>query len=131
MSKPTFVVDWDGTVTEDSWPAMGMWLPDAPWALHEMLKLGNVVIDSCRMNPYEKGHDGELLRPVAVTHAAIAEVRAMLDSKGLHEVRLHTTPGKPPGDEYIDNKGRRYLGRPKSWRVLIDIFHGLYGKEAK
>lgn len=129
MGKPTFVVDWDGTCTEDSWPTMGMWLPGAVRALHTLSEWANITIDSCRVNPYEHGLDGIQLRPPAITQQAISEVRAMLDSQGLHHIPIHTTPGKPPGDEYIDNKGRRYLGRPKSWDILTEQLTALHRKE--
>lgn len=130
MSKPTFVVDLDGTLTEDKWPELGLWLPGAVRAMHSLSSWANIVIDSCRVNPYEFGMDGIQLRPASVTQEAIAEVRAMLDAQGLHHIPIHTTPGKPSGDEYIDNKARRYLGRPKSWDILVDQLEGLYRKEA-
>lgn len=123
-----FVVDWDGTCTEDSWPKMGAWLPGAIEGLRELLKLGQVTIDSCRINPYENGFGGEVLRPAHITAEAVQSIRTMLDAEGLHAVRIHTTPGKPPGDEYIDNKARRFTGRKKSWDVLVDLMQGLYGK---
>lgn len=125
-----FVVDWDGTCTEDSWPKMGAWLPGAIDALRHLCRLGHVCIDSCRVNPYEHGYDGVRLRPPHITAAAIAEVRAMLDAEGLFEVEIHTTPGKPPGDVYIDNKGMTYHGRPKSWEKLIEIIDMKFEKEA-
>jgi hypothetical protein len=90
--------------------------------------MGGVTIATCRVNPYEVGQDGAVLRPAGVTQQAILDVRAMLDKEGLHQVRIHTTPGKPPGDEYIDNKARRYTGRPKSWEKLVDMMQTLYGR---
>lgn len=130
MSRPNFCVDWDGTCTEDSWPTMGAWLDGAVEGLRELLKLGTVEIDSCRMNPYEYRQDGVTLRPAAITAQAIQSIRSMLDAEGLHEVRLHTTLGKPSAVEYIDNKARRFTGRKKSWPVLVDLMQGLYGKAA-
>lgn len=106
---------------------MGKWNRGAVHALHVLSGMGTVTIDSCRVNPYEFGQDGITLRPAALTQGAVNDVRRMLDAEGLHEVRIHTTPGKPPGDEYIDNKGRRYLGRPNSWEKLLDVLTGLYG----
>jgi hypothetical protein len=114
------VVDWDGTVAEDSWPKLGDWMPGAVDALHELTEFAVVEIDSCRLNPYEKGMDGVQLRPPHVTAAAIADVRRMLDGQGLHSVRIHTTLGKPPADYYIDNKGVFYPGRTKSWEKVVE-----------
>lgn len=128
VSTPNFVVDWDGTCAEDSWPKMGKWLPGAVDALRALTKLGTVEIDSCRCNPYEHGFDGITLRPAHITADAILSIRSMLDAEGLHMVRIHTTTGKPSGVEYIDNKARRFTGRKKSWDVLVDLMQGLYGK---
>ena len=107
---------------------MGTWMPGAVSALRSLSALGEVTIYSCRVNPYEVGHDGEpgYLRPVGAVQESINAIRAMLDAEGLHTVRIHTTLGKPPGDEYIDNKARRYLGRPRSWERLTDLLVGLY-----
>jgi hypothetical protein len=56
-------------------------------------------------------------------------MRARLDSVGLEEVIIHTTLGKPTGTEYIDDKGRRYAGRPGSWAALVSQMNLLYGRK--
>lgn len=127
MVRPNFVIDWDGTCTEDSWPAMGAWREGAVEGLRRLLKLGTVEIDTCRINPYEFGLDGITLRPASVTAEAIQSVRNMLDAEGLHEVKIHTTLGKPSGDEYVDNKGRRLPPSKKAWKRLVETMEMLYG----
>lgn len=115
-AQTIFVVDWDGTCTADAWPDQGAWLSGAVEALEELLLLGRVKIFSSRLNPYKYGHDGELLRDPREVEADIQAIRAVLDSVGLNDVEIHTTPGKPTGHYYIDNRAIEFSG---SWDEVL------------
>lgn len=130
MSGKTFAVDWDGTCVEDNWPKQGDWLPGAVRGLWALTRLGSVLIYTCRISPMERGTE-DVPRPVAVVQEERNYIRRLLDEQGLHTVRIWDKPWKPSADEYIDNKGRRYLGRPKSWDILADQMQALYGREGQ
>lgn len=112
---------------EEKWPGMGDWLPGAVDALRELSRIGQVRIHTCRIAPVEP--DEYTPRPAHLVKAEIDGIRKMLDEQGLHAVEIHDKPWKPPASEYIDNKGRRYSGRPGSWKALTKAMVGLYGKE--
>lgn len=133
-SPPIFVVDWDGTCTEDTWPVQGEWLPGAIDALRILLKHGRVRIFSARLSPYKFGLDAKILRSVNEQKMDVLRMRMFLDDAGLHDVEIHDTRGKPSGTWYIDNRAVEFKG---SWdkvletvlpgRVMLDAVDPPYG----
>lgn len=135
--KLVYVVDWDGTLIEDGhYPEMGKWLPGAVEALHELLEHGEVLIYTMRVSPYEQYHDGDeaYRRPGDDIDFQLSSIYDMLDAEGLHEVKVHTTKGKPAGTYYIDNQAIEFT----NWgKVLTRILgeaglrdHGTVGEVA-
>lgn len=122
---PTFIVDWDGTCTEHlTWPAQGEWLPGAIDALRELTKHGEVLIFSCRTNPYEPVWLGGGRRDPSVVFADICSMRQMLDDAGLEDVELYLKEGKPAGAIYIDDRGFKFTewGEGTVDKILGSLF---------
>lgn len=97
----TFIVDWDGTCTENKWPDQGEWLPGAVEALKELLNQGKVIIFSCRTSPYWLDYQP---RDPSNRFMDICRMRQMLDDAGLEDVELFLKTGKPAGHFYIDDR---------------------------
>ena len=118
--KYTIAVDWDATCVEGVWPDMGDWLPGAVEALHELDKIGEVVIWSCRVAPFEFHEPGRNVtwRDEIVTAQEIAAVKNMLDAVNLEHIEVWTRPYKPPALVYIDDKAVRFEG---DWPATVEF----------
>lgn len=125
----TVVVDWDGTAVPQAWPERPTTF--MPGFVHNMRRLHaegvRIVIDSARLGPTDPWTG--LPRDPAYRAGEIAYIRDMLDRHGLGFIRIHTSLGKPGGSVYVDDKGERYGGRPKSWDRVTDRILMRLGKE--
>ena len=103
---------------------MGDFLPGAVDALYELDRLGNVVIHSCRVAPFEFHEPGRQIvwRDEEVTAAEIRWVKSKLESIGLDHIEVWTRPYKPPALIYIDDKGWRFDG---NWPETVDFVRAL------
>lgn len=126
--RPKFAVDWDGTCVENKWPHMGDWLPGAVDALRTLSAWSDLCIYTCRIADCEP--DEITRRPVALVQFEKDAIRTMLDAEGLHTVRIHDHPWKPPADAYIDDKGIHYNGRPGAWSALVSRLHVQFNPKA-
>ena len=107
--RADYVVDWDGTCVEETWPGMGDWLPGAVDALRVLSLHGKVVIYSLRCNRYEL--DDCTLRAPGAAEAEEALIRTKLDSVGLDHIEVYPHDrGKPPGRFYIDDRAVTFTG---------------------
>lgn len=113
-------VDWDGTVVPAMWPERPTGLmPGAAEAMRRFRDAGHPVrIWTARINPMDPW-TGEM-RPDEVVQEEIDYIRATLDAHGLTFVEIYTSPGKPGGAVYIDDKAERYTGGTKAWARLTD-----------
>lgn len=106
---PTFIIDWDGTLTEHkTWPEQGDWLPGAIDALTELKKHGEVLVHSCRTNPRQPEWLGGGPRPPEETMSHFFVMRHMLDDAGHADVEIYVREGKPAGAIYVDDRGFRF-----------------------
>ena len=129
MDVPVFVCDWDGTLVSDyHYPEQGEWLPGAVEALRELLKHGEVLIYTMRVSPYERYYDGDerYRRTKEDVDFQLLSIYNMLDAEGLHEVRVHTTLGKPAATYYIDNQAIEFRG---GWGEVLSRVLGEPGTE--
>lgn len=117
MSKPSIVIDLDGTLLENTWPQLGKWQSGAVEALHELVKHAHVIINTCRIAPMQP--DGKTWRPPAHVHMEINRIRELLDAENLYTIEIWTKAWKPPGVAYIDDRAVRYAGRKGSWKALL------------
>ena len=114
MSRPTRIaVDWDSTLCEEVWPAMGDWLPGAKEALYRLAHTyDEVVIHTLRVAPFEI--DEETPRNPSDQYAAIqkklAEARMPLN------VWVWDRPYKPPAEFYVDDRAIRFEG---DWDAVL------------
>lgn len=114
-NRAVFVVDWDGTCVEETWPGMGDWLPGAVRALKELRSIGKTVVYSLRCHLYEV--DDTTPRDPGQVAYEVARVRAKLDKAGLKDIDIYPPDrGKPPGKFYIDDRAVRFQG---NWRVVM------------
>lgn len=119
-TRSKYVVDWDGTCVEESWPEQGDWLDGAREALRKLADDGPTVIYSLRCHLYEM--DDATRRPDCDVEASVAGIRKMLDEAGLHDVRVYPPDrGKPPGKYYIDDRAVHYDGDWKRVLALIGV----------
>ena len=119
MSKPSIVIDFDGTLVTNAWPQIGEWQPGAVNALQELTKHAHVIINTCRIAPMQP--DGKTWRPPAHVHFEINRIREMLDDQQLYTVEIWTKAWKPPGVAYVDDRAVRYAGRKGSWKALTPM----------
>lgn len=122
---PTVAVDWDGTVVENAWPAMGDWNPGAVECLKTLVKHAKVYIFTSRIAPYYM--DGVTPRSSEEVRHEVNSIRSMLDSVGLKQVRVWNQPYKVGADVYIDDRAVRYRGGRKSWEQLMPLVLTLIG----
>lgn len=113
----TFAVDWDSTCVENRWPNMGDWLPGAVEGLHQLSAMGNVVIFSCRVAPWELS-DWSKPRDIVDVAAEVAAIRRMLRKRDLEHIEVWTRNFKPPALVYVDDKGFRFTG---DWGAVVDF----------
>lgn len=122
-SHPTramFVVDWDGTCVEETWPECGAWLPGAVDSLRYLSGIGKTVIYSLRCHEYEV--DDVTRRPRGAVYLEQLKIRIMLNQAGLHDIDVYpNNRGKPPGLYYIDDRGVRFRG---NWEETIEEIQG-------
>jgi hypothetical protein len=109
-------IDWDGTLVENVWPAMGDWLPGAVAALHQLVNDGHKIkIHTCRIGPFDV--DEITLLPKPRQQKEINDIKAMLRKEGLHhKVKVWVKRGKPGADVYIDDRGLRFEG---NWTTTL------------
>lgn len=122
-TRPTIVLDWDGTLVKSAWPAQTReWMPGAVEAVKRLHATGRFqfVVFSARLNPHEYQTGYTVLRDPASVAADTHYIRDMLDWAGLTFVDIYTKPGKPSGEVYVDDKAERYNGHAKSWAKLAD-----------
>lgn len=126
--RPTLAIDWDGTCVTAEWPHMSTtWMPGAVEALQELRKFARVVIHSSRIAPVEI--DGMTKRHPALVQAEINYIREMLDSVGLTDVEIHTSPWKPSAVAYVDDKAVHYAGTKRSWTNIVPKLAAMCGVE--
>lgn len=118
-SRPTVVVDWDGTCVPNAWPDRPTeWLPGAKEALRELLDAGfKVHIHSVRLHEL----DINMHEPNPSRDEDFRYVRSMLDEAGLHEVGIRWE-SKPPAVAYVDDRGVHFNGT--NWRAITDALLG-------
>jgi hypothetical protein len=117
--KHTICVDWDGTLVEAKWPAMGDWMPGAIKAMKALHNAGaNIIVYSARLNPRDPWSGNE--RAPGEVFGETQRVRNKLDEAGLHFVHIYTKTGKPGASVYIDDRGVHYNGRPNAWKAITE-----------
>lgn len=117
--RHTICVDLDGTLVVNKWPELGDWMPGAVQAMQDFHNAGcKVILYSARLNPYDPWVFAR--RDPIIVYQAKQEVRAKLDSAGLHFVQIYDLEGKPGASVYIDDRAERYLGRNNSWKKMTE-----------
>lgn len=122
--KPVLAVDWDGTCVEDKWPLEGEWLPNAVSALHELSRVFQVYIFTCRTAPYQYDETSQwnVLLPEEAVQRELSYIHGMLDNAGLNEVHVWERDFKIPAVAYIDNKGIRF---ENNWQDIVNQLTGV------
>src|SRR6266700_3486812 len=84
ISRPAVViVDWDGTIVSEHWPAMGKFLEGACDALRSLLRQGYIVkVHSCRL------HSEQWSGGTQKSNGDLEKMRTMLDKEGLNEILI-------------------------------------------
>jgi len=107
------MIDFDGTLAEDAWPAMGNPNPGAVDAMKELSTVAELYVYTSRIAPVymdevtEKNYELE-----------IRKLRMWLDDNSLGFMHIWDKPWKPMGVAYVDDKAVRYSGRRNAWRAL-------------
>lgn len=96
MAALTVAVDFDGVLVHD-----GHWLPGAADAIRELWRRDIlVVIHTCRAN----SPDG-----LELVHRVLADLGTPpVGPRGGRRLHVHTEPGKPQADFYVDDKAIRF-----------------------
>lgn len=130
----TFVVDWDGTCVENTYPDQGDWQEGARDALYLLDRLGTVIIYSVRIAPVKPFLRG--IVPPAGSEEPFednqpereyAYIRSMLDQAGLGHVEIWQRAYKPPAFVYIDDRAVHHTG---SWKDTIEEVLGRFNNES-
>lgn len=98
MAARTVALDFDGTLVRD-----GVWIPGAADAIRQLwLRDTLVVVHTCRAN----SPDG-----VQLVERALADLGTPpVGPRGGRRLHVHTEPGKPHADFYVDDKAVRFDG---------------------
>lgn len=108
-------LDFDGTLVEERWPAIGADRPGAVEGVRALLDEGHTVyLFTARTNATWR--DGAELPPAAVFEQRQA-VRDWLDSRGLHAVGIAPNE-KPHFDVLVDDKVLFCPPSRRAWRHL-------------
>lgn len=98
MAALTVAIDFDGVLVRD-----GAWIPGAPEAIRQLWALDVlVIIHSCRAN------DPAGVQLIERTLADLGTPPC--GPRGGRRLHIHTGPGKPHADAYIDDKAFRFTG---------------------
>ena len=102
--RGTVAVDWDGTLVD---PKTQEWLPDAKWALRQLLsRYSQVVVHTVRAT-YPEG--------VVKVEGSLLDVIYPADQGRI------VIAGKPAADVYIDDRAVRYAG---DWQQTMRELRG-------
>lgn len=110
MAAGTVAVDFDDTLVRH-----GLWLPGAVDAIRELWRDDVlVVVHSCRAN--------DLHGLQQIQHALYELGAPPTGPRGGRRLHIHTGPGKPHADAYVDNKAVRFRG---DWPATLTETRGL------
>ena len=119
------VVDIDGTIFTQTWPALGTWIPGAANFNRTLLENGyEVMLSSTRLAPTEI--DEATPRGQRACDDELNGIRLRLAEEGLQDLPIWDKPWKPGAMAYIDDKGIHADG---DWRRVLKEVARLSGKK--
>lgn len=118
MSRPLIAVDFDGTIVDHKYPAIGALKPGVIEALTRFRALGfELIIFSCRGCKWYP----ELFPPEQIARC-FAEMKAFLDANQVpYDLIDDGSKGKPFADYYIDDKAIRFQDNWSAIALAIEV----------
>jgi hypothetical protein len=109
----TIAIDFDGTIVEHEFPAIGKIKEGAKEVINRLYEDYTIVISSCRTSRMFNG-DGK-----AEENPKFLEMKRFLDDNGIKYDRIDMgDEGKVVAIAYIDDRGLRFT----NWRDMLNYF---------